>query len=114
MTVNADDLPQRHGQCVIPIDTRTEEREREKEREIEWPPFCPNKCNKRACVDQGQESVPLLQVTVSQSAVDQLVWGPLEGQAVPCLMKRQVTPQHLHILLLQGEGWRERWGEKID
>ena len=38
MAVDADDLPQRHGQCIVPVDTeRGRERERKQgERVMGW------------------------------------------------------------------------------
>lgn len=47
--------------------------------------------------------LPLLQVTVSQRAIDELVGCPLQGEVIPSLMEGQVTTQHLHVLLLSWE-----------
>ena len=53
--------------------------------------------------------IPLLQVvTVPQGPVDELVGRPLEGEVFPGLVERQVPPQHLHLLLLQGVVWGGR------
>lgn len=45
--------------------------------------------------------LPLLQITVSQSAIDELIGRPLQREGFCCLMKGQVTTQHLHVLLLK-------------
>lgn len=44
--------------------------------------------------------LPLLQVTVSQRAIDELVGCPLQGEVIPSLVEGQVATQHLHVLLL--------------
>lgn len=47
--------------------------------------------------------VPLLEVTVAQRAIDELVGCPLQGEVIPSLVERQVATQHLHVLLLPWE-----------
>lgn len=66
MTVDTDDLAQGDGECVVPVDAVPGHDESKSGRIV---PFF--FCNKWTFF------LPLLQVAVSQRAVDELVGGPL-------------------------------------
>lgn len=57
--------------------------------------------------------LPLLQVTLSQRAVDELVGSPLQGEVITSLVEGQVAPQHLHVLLLAWEKEKEQDGHDV-